>query len=98
LTSLIAHGELYEDIDNNHPEGDVRQRFLGLRTIRAQYVEGRVWQQWRDYEEFVSEVKVGKKNPNHAEVQEEFEDLMVGVDKYLDWSSMHCIGVSLRLR
>ncbi|KAF2648752.1 hypothetical protein K491DRAFT_722300 [Lophiostoma macrostomum CBS 122681] len=87
LRSLIAHGKLFEDIDNNHPEGDVRLRFLKLRTIRAQYVEGRVWQQWRRYDDFMSEVKAGKKDPNHAEVLDEFEDIMTSLIDYLDLNS-----------
>jgi len=84
LCSLVAHRDLFEDIDNNHPEGDVRQRFLGLRAIRSSYVESKVREQECAYNELVSEVNAGKAN---VLAEKRFEEVMVGLDEALSWNS-----------
>lgn len=89
LRSLSAYEKLFNEIDDNRPEGDVRLRFLGLRAIRSNYVDGRVKQCGCEYYELMADVREGRLDPEAEDVQNRFEELMIALDKALDWSSTY---------
>jgi hypothetical protein len=88
VLSLATHKPLFNDIDA-HPEADVRLRFGRLRAIRAQYVEGKTQDAELDFDQFMEAVRSGKKDAQSAAVQRECDQIMLKVDKYLDWNSTY---------
>ncbi|KAJ4294271.1 hypothetical protein N0V90_007961 [Kalmusia sp. IMI 367209] len=86
LRALAAHKKLFNNIDE-HPEGDVRHRFGHARAIRARYIEFYVRGQERAWDELEDEVTRNKINANDPETIERFENVMIGLDKGLQWIS-----------
>ena len=82
---FIPSNEPLYGFGNNPPEGDTRQRFLGLR---ASYFESEVE---RVYYELVREVKAGevvfREDPSGNGGLKKFEEVMVKLDEGLNWNS-----------
>ncbi|KAF2797880.1 hypothetical protein K505DRAFT_333921 [Melanomma pulvis-pyrius CBS 109.77] len=87
LLALKAHRDLFDDIDNNRPEADIRRRFLGYRAIRAAYVGYRVREKLHRYDEFESEITVENVNLKPESTWKTFEKIMMEVDETLTWYS-----------
>ena len=87
LQSIAAYADLFETIDNNHPEADVRHRFLGLRAAREKYVHWLVRDRERAYKKLRDEVKSGAADPGDEDRLDTFENVMLEVDRALRWHS-----------
>ncbi|KAF2730061.1 hypothetical protein EJ04DRAFT_568086 [Polyplosphaeria fusca] len=87
LKANLDHPDFLQHVAKR-PEADGRQRFEMLRPVRAYYVEWMIGTIWRQYDEFLLEVKEAMASPdfvNNDEWSGRYKRLVKKMDKYLRW-------------
>jgi hypothetical protein len=80
ISWFLTHNDLFQEIDNNHPEADVRQRFLRARAIRAKDLEWKVEQCVHDYDKFGST----SQDVMSPSTQAEFDQILARMNRCLE--------------
>lgn len=96
IDAILDNPDFIENIAN-FPEADARQRFARLRVIRSQYVEWKVVCLETMYDD---QLERRRKYGWEDGTADEYETLMLEIDKALSWHSecMPFLVVSLLLR
>jgi len=94
VSSLIDYNDLFTDIDE-HPEGDVRHRFLRERSKRARYVESLVIIQFDALAALERDLMMGKVNPVDEGFLNSYDIAMKSCDEALAWISKPKLSHSL---
>jgi hypothetical protein len=86
VLSLINYEDLFTDI-NEHPEGDVRHRFLSQRSKRARYVESLVVDRFNALLALERTVTSRTVDPSDDEFLSSYDAAMKSFDAALKWIS-----------
>lgn len=87
LQSYLTYSDFFHDVEV-FPEGDVRDRFLRPRALRARYVERLVRGYVRAWDDLESEVNGKQPAAKDPEYQKRFDTVMIGLDEALTRYSM----------